>query len=148
MPTVHDVANYFLAKCDPEAGDEMSNLKVQKLVYYAQGFHLALNDEPLFPEVIYAWVHGPVVPELYHALKEHGQKHIPAPDEFDPDALFTAEQRELLDEVYESYGQFSAWKLRDMTHAEAPWKDADARGYSVSISHEALRTFFLTRLVD
>jgi uncharacterized phage-associated protein len=147
MPSVHDVANYFLAKCDPDAGDEMSNLKIQKLVYYAQGFHLALTGEALFPEEIYAWAHGPVVPELYHTLKENGSAHIPAADDFDAEAVFTLEQRELLDEVHETYGQFSAWKLRHMSHAEAPWKDADARGYSLVISHEALQTFFLTRLV-
>lgn len=148
MPTAHDVAKYFLAKCDPEDGDEMSNLKVQKLVYYAQGFHLAVMGEPLFPEDIYAWAHGPVVPDLYQAFKENGSDHIPAPTDFDPEGVFTPEQRELLDEVYESYGQFSAWKLRNMTHAEAPWKDADARGYSLVITHDALRTFFLTRLVE
>lgn len=147
-PSAFDVAKYFLAKCDPEAGEEISNLKVQKLVYYAQGFHLALTGEPLFAEDIQAWQHGPVVPVLYQALKEHGDKHIPAHDDFDPAAVFTPEQIELLDEVYETYGQFSAWKLRLMTHSEAPWKDADALGYSAVISHESLRTFFLTRLAE
>ena len=44
----YDVAEYFLSKTDEEAGDVISNLKLQKLVYYAQGFSLAVNDEPLF----------------------------------------------------------------------------------------------------
>jgi uncharacterized phage-associated protein len=150
MPTasVLDVANYFLAKYDPDSGDEISNLKVQKLVYYAQGFHLALTGEPLFEESIEAWRHGPVVPTLYHALKEHGDKHIPASAKVDFGSILSSDQRELLDEVYETYGQFSAWKLRSMTHNEAPWKDADARGTNAVITHEELRDFFLTRLVE
>jgi uncharacterized phage-associated protein len=64
-----DVAEYFLTLVDDEAGDSLSNLKLQKLVYYAQGFHLALTEKPLFDEAIEAWEHGPVVPGLYHKLK-------------------------------------------------------------------------------
>ncbi|HSX79064.1 MAG TPA: type II toxin-antitoxin system antitoxin SocA domain-containing protein, partial [Candidatus Saccharimonadia bacterium] len=62
MLDCYDVAQYFLAKADEDAGDLMSNLKLQKLVYYAQGFALALLDKPLFPQCIEAWIHGPVVP--------------------------------------------------------------------------------------
>ena len=67
MLTCYDIAKYFLAQADEEIGDLISNLKLQKLVYYAQGFYLALHDEALFPEDIEAWTHGPVVPVLYHA---------------------------------------------------------------------------------
>ncbi|OQY42717.1 MAG: hypothetical protein B6240_13665 [Desulfobacteraceae bacterium 4572_87] len=55
---------------DEEAGDLISNLKLQKLVYYAQGFYLALYDEPLFNEPIEAWTHGPVIRELYRSYNE------------------------------------------------------------------------------
>jgi uncharacterized phage-associated protein len=50
MLNCDDVAKYFLAQASEDAGDLISNLKLQKLVYYAQGFHLALYDTPLFPE--------------------------------------------------------------------------------------------------
>lgn len=146
MTTVHDVANYFLALNDPQAGEVITHLKLQKLVYYAQGFHLAVFAEPLFPERIEAWRHGPVVPVLYHALKGYGNDVLPAPERFEPDDVLTQEQQVLLDDVYSAYGQFSAWKLREMTHDEAPWRDADARGNSEEITHRALREFFLTRV--
>jgi uncharacterized phage-associated protein len=139
------VAHYFLAKRDPEAGDEISNLKLQKLLYYAQGLHLALTGEPLFPETIEAWQHGPVVPPVYHACKRYGERNLPQV-EANPHSSLTAEQRRFLDDVYEVYGQFSAWKLREMTHDEAPWKDAEARGPSTEITHQALRDFFVTRV--
>ena len=62
MADVKDIAQLFIQLGD---GDDVTNLKVQKLVYYAQGFYLALNGKPLFNNDIKAWAHGPVVPELY-----------------------------------------------------------------------------------
>jgi uncharacterized phage-associated protein len=50
----------------------MSNLKLQKLMYYAQGFSLVLFNKPLFPERIEAWIHGPVIPAVYHKYKGYG----------------------------------------------------------------------------
>lgn len=139
---VHDVAKYFLSKVDEEVGDGISNLKLQKLVYYAQGFHLAIHGQPLFSDGIEAWEHGPVVPDLYHAYKTNGSGNIPPPREFDPEAV-DPEVARLLDDVYSVFGQYSAWKLRNMTHEEQPWKEAyqeTARGRV--ISHAALRTYF------
>lgn len=139
---VHDVAKYFLSKVDEEVGDGISNLKLQKLVYYAQGFHLAIHGDPLFSDRIEAWEHGPVVPELYHAYKAHGSGNIPPPGDFDPETL-DPEVTRLLDDVYSVFGQYSAWKLRNMTHEEQPWKEAcqeSTRGRV--ISHGALRAYF------
>jgi uncharacterized phage-associated protein len=141
----HDVANYFLALADEDAGDLISNLKLQKLVYYAQGFHLALFDEPLFDERIEAWTHGPVIPELYHSYKHYGSGAIPSPEEVNFD-IYTLEIKELLDEVYNVFGQFSAWKLRNMTHVEPPWKDVE--GFAGEISHESMREHFKTQLTN
>jgi uncharacterized phage-associated protein len=67
MPTVFDVANYFIVmmRTDCEEGqsdDLMTHLKLQKLVYYAQGFNLAINNEPLFSEPIEAGSMAPSVP--------------------------------------------------------------------------------------
>lgn len=59
-----DVAKYFLILVDREAGDTITELKLQKLMYIAQGIHLALYDSPLFKEEIEAWQDGPVVPAL------------------------------------------------------------------------------------
>ncbi|MGA8142178.1 MAG: type II toxin-antitoxin system antitoxin SocA domain-containing protein, partial [Desulfobaccales bacterium] len=72
-----DVAKYFLSLTDEESGELISNLKLQKLVYYAQGFHLVFYDTPLFSERIEAWTYGPVVPDLYHEYKSHGPCSIP-----------------------------------------------------------------------
>lgn len=138
------VANYFLAQIDEDDGDLMSNLKLQKLMYYAQGLHLALHDKPLFPEKLMAWQHGPVVPELYHVFKKYGTGPLPKPQDLDF-SIYDDETRSLLDEVYAVYGQFSAWKLANMTHEEEPWREAvKCNG---EISHVALKTCFAAHLV-
>jgi len=144
MLTCHDVANYFLSLMDEDAGDLISNLKLQKLVYYAQGYHLALFDSPLFDEPIKAWTHGPVIPDLYHTFKVHGSGPIPAPESFDFERI-SADVRELLDEVYDVLGQFSAWKLRNMTQKEPPWFEAKDKPVNL-ITHASMQEYFKTQL--
>ena len=143
MPTCQDVADFFLAQCEEEAGDLMSNLKLQKLVYYAQGFHLAITGVALFDDDIEAWTHGPVVADLYHAYKQFGSGALP-PLAAIPD-VFSSDQLDLLNEINEIYGQFSGWKLRNMTHEESPWLNASRNGYNI-IDHDALRSYFKTQL--
>ncbi|MDP8753907.1 Panacea domain-containing protein [Serratia marcescens] len=144
MLTCFDVAEYFLAHCDEESGDLISNLKLQKLSYYAQGFSLALLGRPLFNEKIEAWMHGPVVPDLYHHYKEHGNGALPVPDNFNTEK-FSEDEMGLLDEVYKVYGQFSAWKLRNMSHEEAPWVKTYIEGAaSQEIKPEIMSEFFKT----
>lgn len=146
MLSCFDIARYFLALTDEESGDAISNLKLQKLVYYAQGFHLALHDEPLFGEKIEAWLHGPVIPDLYHYYKEHGSTPIPKPLDVDF-SIYTDEVKELLDEVYTVYGQYSAWKLRELTHEEPTWKN-NYQAFDKTISHPEMITYFKTLIND
>lgn len=134
MLTAKQVANYFLHLVDEDTGDSISNLKLQKLVYYAQGWYLALTGKSLFADRIEAWAHGPVVPTLYHEYRVFGWEPIheimwqpaalPRPDdtiEIDEDTA------SILNEVWEAYGQYSAKRLEEITHSEDPWKNARAR---------------------
>ena len=122
--SVHDVARYFLAK---QRDGDISNLKLQKLCYYAQGMSLALRGRPLWADLrIKAWDNGPVVPDVYHAYKEHGWNAIPRVRNLDM-SRYDAESLQVLDMVFESFGRLTATRLSQMTHAESPWLDADAR---------------------
>jgi uncharacterized phage-associated protein len=134
------VANSFLCLCDEDAGDVISNLKLQKLLYYAQGIHLAKFGTPLFPEEIKAWMHGPVVPEIYHHFKARGNNGLPRPPR--GPALPKATQ-DFINSIYNVYGQYSAWKLRNFTHDEPPWRNTAS---SREISHRALIDYFKTQL--
>jgi uncharacterized phage-associated protein len=142
MLTAQQVADYFLTLVDEEAGDSLSNLKLQKLVYYAQGFSLALTGKPLFDETIEAWQHGPVVPSLYRSLRRHGSEPVPVPVNGICREDYPEDVRELLDEVYSVYGQFSASKLRNMTHQDPPWIEAMALGAPHTISRQTMKDYF------
>ncbi len=121
--TAQDIANYFLYKAQKDHQELLSNLKLQKLVYYAQGLHLAMYGKPIFKEEIRAWNYGPVVPELYAKYKRCGASGI-APDKtFDPNSI-DSKTRGFLDEVYSAFGQFSAVGLMNLTHDDKCWKDA------------------------
>ena len=137
------IADYFRSRTNAEVGDLISNLKLQKLCYYAAGVIAAArkdDDKPLFKDPIKAWLHGPVVPTVYHKFKEHGSSEIPPIQDCDFSTIDDRD-RAVLDDVYNYYGQYSAWKLRNMTHEEAPWLDAYEQADD-TITTAALRAFF------
>ena len=142
MLSVFEVAKYFLSLVDEDEGELMSHLKLQKLVYYAQGFHLAVFDAPLFPEKIKAWTHGPVVPELYNEYKRYGNMPIPAISDIDL-SQYTEEVKGLLDEIYDVYGQYSAWKLANLTHEEPPYTQTLP---NQEIRLDLMRDYFQTQI--
>lgn len=139
-------ADYLITKPDSEAGDNITHLKLQKLLYYAQGWHLALYGEPLFEEHFEAWAHGPVAPVVYHRFKEYGAAPIPISEALYADEV-NEEEAEFLDELWDVYGDFSAKKLKELSHQEAPWLLARgnrgaAERCTEIITHESMARFF------
>lgn len=134
MPTVFDVADFFIVatKCECESGlsdDLITNLKLQKLVYYAQGFSLAMNNEPLFGDAIEAWEHGPVCHVLYQKYKIFINKPIDSDLTYqDVIKPFNEKQLNVLKFVYKYFGFLSASMLRKISHQDAAWIKARANG--------------------
>jgi uncharacterized phage-associated protein len=116
---VATVADLILARA-AQRGQRLSNLKLQKLLYYAQGYHLAATGEPLFDTPVRAWDHGPVVPEVWHLHRtDIGWLTIdPMPAVPAVADAFDATVGLVLDEFL----GFSAEELRAMSHDEAPWR--------------------------
>lgn len=139
------IGNFLLAITDPDDND-MSNLKLQKLCYYAQGLCTAMRGAPLIAEQMEAWDHGPVIPALYHEKKSSRAAPLPIPENFDF-AQIDASDRKALTDLYEFYGQYSAWRLRDMTHDEKPWLEA-YKSVSKQITLDALVDFFSPQVND
>jgi uncharacterized phage-associated protein len=110
-----------------EDSDGISNLKLQKLLYYAQGTCLALKKEKLFEDDLLAWMHGPVVERVYHTYKNFGSRSIDFDEDYDDSGIEDGD-KSLLEDVYYSFAGFSAWKLREMTHSEEPWKETPLGG--------------------
>jgi uncharacterized phage-associated protein len=123
-----------------ENEDPITNLKLQKLMYYAQGFSLAKLGQPLFDGQIVAWQHGPVVKEIYEHYK--GYKSDPLPVNPIRHNRYKGHEKEILEKVYELYGKFSGWALRNITHEEPIWKNAQE---NETISPAKLKEYFITR---
>lgn len=122
MKSAVDVARYFLCRVDREVGDTISNLKLQKLVYYAQAWSLVFRNKPFYYQDIEAWVSGPVVRDVWNEYKDYQYGDIPPPDDLDVE--FEEDEIEVLEEVWDVYGELSAKHLRDLTHSETPWINA------------------------
>lgn len=147
MYGVKQIARWFIEQIDTNAGETLTPLKVQKLLYYAQAWSLALFDKPLFDERIEAWAHGPVVPSIYHELKDLSYNSIEKTRfenesvEFDDDTL------DLLEDVNTVYGKYDAKYLEALTHQENPWKEtrlgyAPEERCTKEISQEVMSSYY------
>lgn len=119
-------------------GEEIDQMKLQKLVYISHGWSLALFDEELINEPVQAWRHGPVIPTLYHEFKHCGRKPISdhAVDiDFDMDSLDFIEitpevsgtdnrTKTLIERIWKKYGDLTGPQLSNLTHMEGtPWSE-------------------------
>jgi uncharacterized phage-associated protein len=140
------IAKWFVAYAETDESGEagLSNLKLQKLLYYAQGHHLGASGHVLFSDPVEAWDHGPVVPNVYHQFKDFdsGLIHLDSKDSFDfPDV--DGDTTQFLIDIWDTYGGIAAWKLRDMTHGESPWSQSYRPGARhIVIPPEAMEKHF------
>ncbi|WP_250311724.1 Panacea domain-containing protein [Rickettsia endosymbiont of Oedothorax gibbosus] len=140
-----DIANYFLVLVDREAGDAITQLKLYKLIYFAQGINLALFDELLFEEEIEAWTHGPVAPALRSTFGIFEANIIPTPREIDFD-IYSQKQKGLIYKVYSLYGEHTAAYLRNLTHTHSIWCKAIMCDNKI-ITKEEMHKFFQTDVI-
>jgi uncharacterized phage-associated protein len=119
------IADYFIGLAN-ETGSLITNLKLQKLVYYAQAWSLALNDgQSLFDDDFEAWVHGPVIFDLYNDYRALKWNPIDKDVKLSEiEAKLDPETKTLLEEVAKVYFELDAYKLERLTHVEAPWIEA------------------------
>ncbi|WP_343671532.1 type II toxin-antitoxin system antitoxin SocA domain-containing protein [Chitinophaga sp.] len=148
------IANWFLTRMVTDAGDTMSHLKLQKLLYYAQAWHLAFYNKPLFKEKIEPWSKGPVVPCIYDKFKDLPFESAinPFKDYFDiKDPDFSDEARHVLEQVHTTYGEHSAGYLQELACREFPYRNA-RKGlgfHEIShgeISHKVMTNYYRKRL--
>ena len=116
MASVFDAAAYILEK-----KGEMTTLKLQKLVYYAQAWSLVWDERPLFDEKIEAWSNGPVVRDLF---EYHRGKYYVSGIEAGDSGMLDADQKATVDMVLTHYGDKPAYWLVRLSHSEPPWIEA------------------------
>ena len=149
------VANFFVQRGLRE-GQPVDPMKLQKLIYFAHGWHLAIHGEPLIDERIEAWSYGPVVPSIYHAVKHHGSAPIDFPifrqGPGGPQAPAVADDRSraLLERIWDVYGKYSSVQLSRMSHDpdgpwSATWRDEAMGGTvrGVDISDGRIEDYFV-----
>lgn len=126
MAHIISVAKYLLTLADSST-DKINPLKLQKLLYYCEGWTLAITNKELFPrENFQAWIHGPVNVRTYHEFSTtYGMfDPIATPRAAPLDASVPVEQRAIIERVFEVYNQYTGSELEMMTHAEKPWLEA------------------------
>jgi uncharacterized phage-associated protein len=109
-----------------------NQLKLQKLVYYSEGWHLAYFERPLITEDFEAWVHGPAVRSLWDHYKGRGNflttfnLRLPYAEKIHSllNQVLNPEQIELIGDVIKEYGDKSAYHLESLSHNELPWREA------------------------
>lgn len=146
MSTNQEVSFYILHLASL-SNISVCNLKLQKLLYYCQGFSLGITKQKLFADPIEAWDHGPVVRSVYHDYKHFGKGNLPVPQSFD-DSVFDEIQKDIIKSVVNVFGVKTAWELRQMTHREPIWlaHSANDKGDGTEISVMEIMEFFSKNL--
>lgn len=144
------IANAFL-RLGKEDGRGISNMKMQKLLYFAQGHAMSLLDSELISDNCQAWDYGPVFPHTYQFLKNYGAENITAeivdvedPHRFEPELDTKAEK--LVRAVWNKYGKLSALRLSELSHVtNGPWAKTRRKhdgDYRAVIDKKLIKQYF------
>jgi uncharacterized phage-associated protein len=142
--TAENVAKYLIYLAsqgfvgDNKEREGITNLKLQKVLYFAQAYYLAKIGKPLFRENIEAWEYGPVVPEVYRKFRSNKSNPIICKED---ESSLSDEDKETLKKVWGTFGGYSASKLVDIAHAHIPWQEA-SKSTSKVISHKAIKEYY------
>ncbi len=141
--SAQEVANYFIELASQIDENDLTNLKLQKLLYFAQGKFLAETGEKLFAEPIIAWDLGPVVRSVYDTFKPCGSFPITVFDKSVKKTTLPNELKEFLFGVWNEYVRYSATYLVDLTHQKgSPWSDTYSRGANKEIPADLMMRYF------
>lgn len=146
---IFDVANFYLKIVDRDSGSTITPLKLQKILYYTQGWYLAINKKEFFSEDFQAWAHGPANDKIYDKYKEYGYGAIDEPKEEIKD--FDKSDVDFLYNIWNTYGIYDGKYLEHLTHQETPWivarKDCKEGEICTNIiTKPSMKSFFAEKL--
>ena len=150
------VTNYILNKLRKHGINDITNLKLQKVLYIAYGLHLCLFETRLFESQIQAWRLGPVIYDVYREFRDHGNNIItttakaidPKTGEFFTPQIDAEINPKAIDIACTTYGQERAWNLVDITHdTNSAWKKNYREGQNgIHIQDDDIRNEFEARI--
>ena len=140
-----DIADFYIQLANSIPDDTIDNLKINKLLYYAQGTSLAVLGRPIFGDSICAWDYGPVIPDVYYTFRCCGRNIIEEPrEEFDESRL-SSEELDLLIDVYLKYGKYTGLTLKNMSHNYgSPWQQVYKKGANAVIPDNLIKDYFIS----
>ena len=139
MYDVHLIARYVIYRCSQNRRP-ISNLKLQKILYFIQAEFLVAMNKPCFEDDIEAWSSGPVVPAVYSEYRIYGGTNLP--DQGDDDfETITGKDRNHLNAVIDDAAEYSSSQLAEITHNQHPWKAACKRKSKI-IEKAEIRKYF------
>lgn len=161
-----EIATWFLIKNDAEIREHeainddyevyegITHLKIQKLLYYAQGISLGIYEKNLFEEKIEAWQHGPVVKEIYGCFSKFGRNNIEIDIDAEKEDIIRRiesdkEVLEVLNLTYNNFAIYTAWHLRQMTHEDnTPWDITQkTKGLGQEIDNSLIKKYFKEQVI-
>ena len=142
MYNVLTVARYIINRCN-ENNRTISNLKLQKMLYFVQAEFLVEKGETCFSEKIQAWNFGPVVPEVYQQYKVYGAANIPSRRRLVDRTIISEADKKIIDDMVDECAKYSASELVEITHRQKPWKQAYSKGPNTVISCTKIKEYFL-----
>ena len=123
MYDARTIANELI-RLASEAGQPLTNMQIQKLVYISHGYALAIFGGPLVKQSVEAWRYGPVIPALYKALRDYGAGFVRKPIEMTREEPLDETDQALIAQVFGAYRRFTGPQLSTMTHHKGtPWSD-------------------------
>lgn len=136
-----ELSKYIINKL-ADKNKRVNHLKLQKLLYYIQAWHLVYMDEPLFDSDFEAWLHGPVVRKVWDYYKSKSIMLDDLPIEKEVSIDLTEEQEEIINDVLDEYGDKSGYYLECLTHSELPWKEARRKGENTIIPKQKIKEYY------
>lgn len=139
MYDVHLIAKYVIHQC-AQNRRPISNLKLQKILYFIQAEFLVAMNKPCFEDDIEAWSSGPVIPAVYIEYRIYGDTNLPDQGD-DGFETITGKDRNHLNAVISNAAEYSSSQLAEITHNQRPWKDAYKRKSKI-IEKAEIRGYF------
>jgi uncharacterized phage-associated protein len=140
-----DVSNHLITLASQSNENDLTNLKLQKLLYYAQGKYYAEKDTPLFSDELEAWSYGPVVKDVYHTFKGSGSYPLTVFDDGYKPVKLSKDVADYVENIWNNIGlKYSAFFLVKATHAKGtPWQEVYQENVTnIVIPKDILKAYF------
>lgn len=128
MENLMNVASYVYNRYQDTKGERIDEMKLHKMLYFAQRESFIQKNEPLFAEIFYGWKYGPILKEIRNAYRDNSfYTHI--------DEAIISRIKNIMDKVFEEYADKDSWSLSRITHGEISWKNS-RKGVSDNINSD------------